>query len=161
MAEAEPRKASAARRRRIVAELIREGEAASQEALVEHLSRRGIAVTQATVSRDLEEIGAVKIKQGGRQIYALTGEFAQPELPEERLRELFSEWITAVEAAGNLVVIQTPPGSAHMIGSALDRVEWPDMVGTVAGDDTVVIIVRDGYRAADLLARVKNLSEIE
>ncbi|WP_022699128.1 arginine repressor [Euryhalocaulis caribicus] len=155
-------KIGAARRRRIVGDFIRNGDAVSQEAIVNHLADRGIAVTQATVSRDLDAIGAIKVRIGGRQGYALTEDVGgAPDLTEERLQELFSEWILAAESAGHLVVIRTPPGSAHMIGDALDRVSWDSVAGTVAGDDTIMVIARDGHPVKDLLARVKSLAALD
>lgn len=155
-------KIGAARRRKLIGDFIRNGDAVSQDSIVSHLGNRGIAVTQATVSRDLDAIGAIKVRIAGRQGYAMTEDVGgAPDLPEERLRELFSEWILSAESAGHLVVIRTPPGSAHMIADAFDRTAWDTVAGTVAGDDTIMVIARDGCPVKDLLARVKTLAALD
>ena len=90
--------------------------------------------------------------------YALPGDFDAPEIAESRLRRLLTEWVVSVEAAGNLVVVRTPPGSAHVIASALDHAGWPQVAGTISGDDTLMLIVRDGHTGAELASRVLALT---
>jgi transcriptional regulator of arginine metabolism len=112
---------------------------------VELLGHEGIAATQATVSRDLEDIGAVKVRVPGhdRLVYAV------PELPKDQiapldhLRHVLAEWVVEVAVSGNLVVLRTPPGAAHVVASALDRSGHEGVVGTVAGDDTVVVVAAE------------------
>ena len=129
-----------------IADLIRGSALASQEELAEMLSERGFAVTQATVSRDLVELGAVKVRRDGRVSYALpdqsNGARAGP-----RLATVVRDWVRSIAPAGNLVVIRTPPGSAHLVGVALDQAELPEVVGTICGDDTVFVAMSDDLNA--------------
>src|SRR5438270_2711561 len=134
------------RRQMAIADLIRGSALASQEELAEMLSERGFAVTQATVSRDLVELGAVKVRRDGRVSYALldqsNGARAGP-----RLATVVRDWVRSIAPAGNLVVIRTPPGSAHLVGVALDQAELPEVVGTICGDDTVFVATSDELNA--------------
>lgn len=132
-----------------VARLLETSTVTSQSQLVDLLEADGVRATQATVSRDLDELGAVKVRlPGGESVYAI------PELPHERvapgdhLRRMLSDWVADIGSSGNLVVIRTPPGSAHVVGSALDRSGLPEILGTVAGDDTVLVVVSDGTDGA-------------
>ena len=144
-------------RQRRVADLIRREPVLSQEDLVERLAAEGLRVTQATVSRDLAELGAVKVRRDGALCYALPGEGDPATLPEGRVRRLLSEWVERVEPAGPMVVLRTPPGSAHLVASALDHAGWAEIAGTVAGDDTILIVVRDGHTSAGLAAKLSGL----
>lgn len=144
------RLSKAARQHRISQILEREP-VGSQQQLVELLAEAGIEATQATVSRDLEELGALKVRAaGGEAVYAV------PELPHDRtvpsdhLRRVLGEWVVEVASSGNLVVVRTPPGSAHVVASALDRTPLPQILGTVAGDDTLVVIAAEGVSGADV-----------
>ena len=109
------------------------------------LAREGFGAAQATVSRDLEEIGAVKVRVPGleRLVYAV------PELPRDQiapvdhLRRVLGEWVVDIATSGNLVVLRTPPGSAHVVASALDRAGLEGAIGTVAGDDTVLVVAAE------------------
>ncbi len=150
----------AARQHRIG--LLLEAEAVtSQGQLVELLGVAGVEATQATVSRDLEELGAVKVRMaGGDLVYAI------PELPKDRvvpgdhLRRVLGDWVVDVAASSNLVVVRTPPGSAHVVASALDRASLPEILGTVAGDDTIVVIAAEdvgGERVRRQLAELAGL----
>lgn len=150
---------SKARRLRLVAQTIREGAVSNQDDLVGRLGQRGLAVTQATVSRDLQELGAFKIRRREGLCYALPGDGDEPEIRETRLRRVISDWVESVEVAGNTVVIKTPPGSAHVIGSALDHAGWPEIAGTVAGDDTLLVVIRDGHKAKKLASRISQPGE--
>jgi transcriptional regulator of arginine metabolism len=135
------------RHARIVA-LIRDHAVHSQTELAELLAAEGLAATQATLSRDLEELGAVKVRgtDGRPGAYVVpedgTGPLRLAEQASERLKRLLRELLTGVDASGNLVVLRTPPGAAQFLASALDRSGLPEVVGTIAGDDTVLIIVR-------------------
>src|SRR3954468_13344618 len=107
------------RRQRAIADLIRSNALASQDELADRLADLGFAVTQATISRDLEQIGAVKIRRSGQLSYALAD--TARSLATSQLTTVFRDWVRSVESAGNLVVIKTPPGSAHLVGVALDN----------------------------------------
>jgi transcriptional regulator of arginine metabolism len=141
----------AARHARIVA-LIREVPVRSQAELAELLAAEGFVTTQATLSRDLEELGAVKVRgtDGSAPVYVIPEEGAGPlraaEQPPERLRRLLRELLVSAEASGNLVVLRTPPGAAQFLASAFDRSGLPEVMGTIAGDDTIIIVVRDPAR---------------
>jgi transcriptional regulator of arginine metabolism len=100
------------------------------------------------VSRDLEDLGAVKVRlPGGETAYALPELPTQQIAPEDHLRRVLGEWVVEVAHSGNLVVLRTPPGSAHVVGSALDRSGLEEVIGTVAGDDTVLVIVEPSTSA--------------
>ncbi len=104
-----------------------------------------IVATQATVSRDLDEMGAVKVRvAGGHSIYAVPEHPADQFAPQDHLRRLMGEWVVEASRSGDLVVLRTPPGSAHVVASALDRSGLENVVGTVAGDDTLLIIAPQG-----------------
>ncbi len=138
------------RRQRAIADLIRNRALASQEELAERLTKRGFAVTQATISRDLEQIGAVKVRRDGQLCYALPDQVREADAP--RLFSVFRDWVRSVDAAGNLVVIKTPPGSAHLVGVALDGSDLPHIVGTICGDDTIFVAC-SSEKAGKKLAR--------
>jgi len=117
-------------------------------------------VTQATLSRDLDELGAVKAREpGGEPAYALPEDgmpSTRPEGGTERLTRLLDELLVRADASANLAVLRTPPGGAHLLASAFDRAGLPDVVGTVAGDDTVLVVCRDpvgGQSMAERLLR--------
>lgn len=159
MMDADPSTVSKPRRQRMLADLIRSRATASQEDLVERLAAGGLKVTQATVSRDLADLRAVKVRRGGAMTYALPGDVDTVEPPETRLRKVFADWVESLEAAGALIVIRTRPGSAHVVGAALDKAARPNIAGCIAGDDTVMVVVRDGFAAPGLLAWLEGLME--
>ena len=128
------------RRQRAITDLIRSNALSSQEELADRLGSLGYAVTQATISRDLEQIGAVKVRRDGQLSYALPDQVR--DAPSPRLVAVFRDWVRSVETAGNLVVIRTPPGSAHLVGVVLDQSELPEIVGTICGDDTIFVACR-------------------
>lgn len=133
-----------AQRQHRIAKLLTDHQVANQIALVELLADSGVDVNQATVSRDLEELGAIKVRvPGGETAYAIPEMPTQQFAPEDHLRRVFGDWVVELDRSGDLVVLRTPPGSAHVVGSALDRSGLPDVVGTVAGDDTVLVIATE------------------
>ncbi len=137
------------RRHRAIAELIRSAALSSQEELADRLGSMGFAVTQATISRDLEQMGAMKVRRDGQFSYSL------PDArPSSRIAAVFRDWVRSVEPAGTMVVIKTPPGSAHLIGVALDNSEFPEIAGTICGDDTVFVACRSDVEAAALSAKL-------
>ena len=115
------------KRLRTLAELIRTGAFVSQEGLTERLKELGFAVTQATVSRDLEQLGAVKLKRGGVLSYALPDQLGAADWSAGRLERILREFVVSVEAAGQLIVVKTPPGSAHLVASAIDHAALPEI----------------------------------
>ncbi|GIJ51532.1 arginine repressor [Virgisporangium aliadipatigenens] len=139
----------AARHARIT-ELIRERAVPSQTVLAELLAAEGIKVNQATLSRDLEELRALKLRDG----YLIPEDNSPPLRPAEdapsRLIRLLRELLTGADASGNLVVLRTPPGAAQFLASALDRSGLPDVLGTIAGDDTILVVAREGTTGAEL-----------
>lgn len=140
-------------RRDLIADLIRSGEIHSQSQLVSLLASRGVKVTQATASRDLEDIGAYRMKNdGGSLIYVL------PRSPMLGAAS-FGELIVKLESNGNLVVARTPPGGAQLLASVIDQAEsaglLPSVMGTIAGDDTVLIISRIINGGDEVCAQLK------
>ena len=125
------------------------------------LKDQGIEATQATISRDLEELGAVKIRvAGGDSIYAIA-EYAPARVaPSDQLRRVMAEWVAEVTSSGNLVVVRTPPGCAHVVASALDRSALSGLLGTVAGDDTIFCVAAEDIGGAGLAEELRSLSGV-
>ncbi|MQA25234.1 MAG: arginine repressor [Micromonosporaceae bacterium] len=143
-----------------ISELVRSQPVRSQTELADLLHAEGITVTQATLSRDLEEMGAVKVRggEGGPAVYMIP-EDGNPALrPAERaparLHRLLRELLTAADCSGNIVVLRTPPGAAQFLASTLDRSGLSDIVGTIAGDDTILVVSRDPAGGEALAARL-------
>ena len=142
-----------------IAKLLESQAVGSQGQLVELLSAEGVDATQTTVSRDLEELGALKIRvAGGQTAYALPELPSQQIAPADHLRRVLGEWVVEVASSGNLVVVRTPPGCAHVVGSALDRSGLDGIVGTVAGDDTVLVVAADGTDGRAVAETLENLA---
>lgn len=136
-----------------IGRLIEEQAVSSQVQLVELLAAEGVVATQATVSRDLEELGALKVRiPGGATAYAIPEHSKERPAPDDHLRRVMGEFVVEVTSSANLVVLRTPPGSAHVIGSALDRAGLPEVLGTVAGDDTVLIVCAEQAGGAGVAA---------
>jgi transcriptional regulator of arginine metabolism len=150
-----------ARQQRIV-DLLATSEVRSQTELAELLHASGVTVTQATLSRDLVELVAVKVRSpSGQLVYAVPGEGGdrRPVLAHEsaasetRLARLCAELLVSADASANLVVLRTPPGAAQFLASALDKAELASVLGTIAGDDTVLVISREADGGDDLVQR--------
>ncbi len=157
----------AARHQQIV-ELLSRDVVRSQVELGELLAADGIAVTQATLSRDLVELGAVKVREpGGGLVYAVPGEGGDRtprpgvgrEVLDARLGRLCEELLVTAEASGNLVVLRTPPGAAQFLASAIDHSVIPAILGCIAGDDTVLVVTRDVAGGAEVAARLLGLAD--
>ncbi len=150
----------------------------SQEELARLLAERGMPVTQATLSRDLEEIGAVRVRSAdGSLVYALpeepggpgsrpggvagggAGGGGEPAASRPQLSRTASELLISAEASANMVVLRTPAGAAQFLASVLDHAAWPSILGTVAGDDTVLVIARDPAGGDALAAQLLALAE--
>lgn len=143
------------RQRRIV-QLIREVPVTSQNQLVRLLRNAGCPATQATVSRDLDELGAVKVRRAGKVTYALPSQ--TPDVPSsDALIRMLSESVVGLEFSGNLLLIKTPPGHAGMVAGALDRGNVEGIAGTVAGDDTVLVVCKQGVLPRRVERRLRSL----
>jgi transcriptional regulator of arginine metabolism len=132
-----------ARRQRAIRDVIRGETLSSQEEVTARLRALGFEVTQATVSRDLDQMGAVKVKRGGAMGYTLPDQIGDSDWAGARLARLVGEWVLSVEAAGQMLVLKTPPGSAHLVGLALDQANLETVAGTICGDDTLFVALRD------------------
>ncbi len=140
-AEREPGRMAKPQRQHRIARILEQHAVSNQIQLVELLAADGVVATQATVSRDLEDMGAVKVRvPGGELVYAIPELPSNQLAPEDNLRRVFGDWVVDVAHSGNLVVLRTPPGSAHVVASALDRAGLDEIIGTVAGDDTILIV---------------------
>ncbi|MDN5346922.1 MAG: transcriptional regulator of arginine metabolism [Clostridia bacterium] len=146
-------------RRRAILDIIASRPVETQAALAQELRRLGFRVTQATVSRDIKEMGLVKIKFGENRY-----RYAQPEEqrlsdPLERLQRLFRDAVVKMDSSENLIVIHTLPGTAHAVAACLDKLNWPEIIGTVAGDDTILVVAKPREAVPSLLARFQDLVE--
>jgi transcriptional regulator of arginine metabolism len=135
----------------------------SQTELAVLLAKEGIEVTQATLSRDLDELGAVKLRgvDGGALVYVIPEDGSPVRAVASgtaRLARVLSELLVSAEASANLVVLRTPPGAAHFVASALDRAALVDVVGTIAGDDTIVVVAREPRTGEHLAQRIRALA---
>ncbi|MCF6513207.1 arginine repressor [Blastococcus sp. MG754427] len=146
-----------------IRELIEARPITSQTQLAVLLAESGIEVTQATLSRDLEELGAVKLRgsDGAPASYVLPPENA-PLRPAQaapaRLTRLLADLLTAAEGSANLAVLRTPPGAAQFLASALDKVGLPDVLGTIAGDDTLLVVSREPDGGPALAERLRGMA---
>lgn len=137
----------------------------SQAELARVLAEAGLTVTQATLSRDLEELGAVKLRppDGGLSVYVVPEDGsplalrANDDAPPLRLARLLGELMVSIESSANIVITRTPPGAAHFLAAAIDRAGLPQIIGCIAGDDTIMVVSRDrdgGEDLADYLVRL-------
>jgi transcriptional regulator of arginine metabolism len=153
-----------ARQARIV-ELITHRAIRSQSELATMLAAEGIEATQATLSRDLEELGAVKLRgvDGGAPSYVIPDDGSPVRAIEggtTRMRRLLAELLVSLDASGNIAVLRTPPGAAQFLASAIDRAALRDIVGTIAGDDTVFLLAREPLTGAELGERIRSLAGV-
>jgi transcriptional regulator of arginine metabolism len=139
-------------RRNQILELLHYQTVATQEDLRRKLGRRGIRVTQATVSRDIEELGLVKTREGYRLPDA-----PEPAPPQPTLSVVLKEFVREVGQAANLVIVKTHPGNAHTVGVVLDAERWPEVAGTVAGDDTIFVATARARDAARVRKKLLSL----
>jgi transcriptional regulator of arginine metabolism len=152
-------KLSKNQRQHRVAKLLETRTVTSQTQLVELLAADGVVATQATVSRDLEDLGAVKVRvAGGEVAYAIPELPTEQHAPEDHLRRVLGDWVVEVNQSHNLVVLRTPPGSAHVVGSALDRSNLDGLIGTVAGDDTLLCVAAEDLGGPRLAATMRELA---
>jgi len=155
----EPLRLAKNQRQHRVAKLLVIHDVSSQEQLVGLLGDDGVAATQATVSRDLEDLGAIKVRSStGEAVYAIPELPKDQRAPDDHLRRVLGDWVVEVTRSANIVVLRTPPGTANVVGSALDRSALPEVIGTVAGDDTLVVVVAEDHDGAAVAERFRDLA---
>jgi transcriptional regulator of arginine metabolism len=141
-----------ARQERIL-EIVRKQTVRNQEELAALLQQDGIEATQATLSRDIRELGLVK----GREGYQVSEDPA-PAPPEDLLWRTFKQYVVRTGVSGNILMIRTSPGNAHSIAVVLDAAQWPEILGTVAGDDTVFVLLRSARLGKKVLGKIREFS---
>lgn len=145
-----------ARRQAKILELIRHSVVETQEDLAEALGRQGIPVTQATISRDIKELHLNKVPTGdGRYRYAFPEE--SPSVSWDKRRRIFQESVLGVDLSGNIIVVKSLPGTAPGVASAIDHLGWTEMIGSVAGDDTVIVIIKPVEATPEVAERIRGL----
>ena len=143
-------------RHNLILEIIEAKDVETQEELAEELKLRGVKVTQATVSRDIKELRLLKVLSStGRYKYA-TVEYAERGMNERFIR-ILSESVLTIESANNIIVIKTLAASANAAGEAIDSMKWPEVLGTIAGDNTLMVIVRSNEAVETVLGRFSTL----
>jgi len=136
-----------------ILEVIRRCRVENQESLSTLLRDEGVEAVQATISRDIRELGLVKVR-GCYQAAALP----PPTSSSGALKSTFAQFVTGADSAGNIVVVHTSPGNAHSVCVALDAAGWPEAVGTIAGDDTIFVLARSADECGTLLKRIRELA---
>lgn len=137
-------------RQELIKKIVREKPIRTQSELVKELSRKGYRVTQATVSRDVNQLGLEKVaSESGKNVYIL------PE--DKRLRKLCEELVKSVEVSGNLIVVKTLPGGASSVGAAVDGASWDEIIGSVSGDDTLLVVARGEKEGQAVVERLKKM----
>ncbi|MCW4355643.1 arginine repressor [Hoyosella sp. YIM 151337] len=155
--------ASRAGRQARIVELLAQHQVRSQTELARLLAAEGIDVKQATLSRDLEELGAVKLRaaDGGTGVYVVP-EDGSPVRGitggTDRLSRVLGDLLVSAEPSGNLAVLRTPPGAAQFVASAIDKAALPEIAGTIAGDDTIVVIAREPHLGVEVAAMLEGLA---
>lgn len=152
---------SKAQRQQTIADLLQAEAVTSQEQIVDHLGEQGITATQATVSRDLEELSAIKVRiPGGASAYAIPDHPHEHVVPAGHLRRIFSEWVVGVDSSDNMVVLRTLVGSAHVVASAIDRSGLDEVLGTVAGDDTLFVVAAQGFSGESVAELFRSYADL-
>jgi transcriptional regulator of arginine metabolism len=147
-------------RQRQIRDIVAQRPVRTQQELAAALRERGFRATQATVSRDVAERGRIKVGREGTQAYALPPRLIEAETSgEDRLRKLLADLPIELHEAGLLLVVRTLPGSAHAIAAALDRARWPEVAGSIAGDDTLFVAFPDRGSLQRSKRRLLRLSE--
>jgi transcriptional regulator of arginine metabolism len=148
-------------RHRQIREIVERQPIRTQHELAAALRERGLRVTQATVSRDIGELGLIKASRDGGNAYELPNGIADGDTnPEQKLRDLIAGLPLDIREAGMLLVIRAVPGSAHAIAAALDRCQWPEVAGSLAGDDTLFVAFPDQPALRRILARLERLASV-
>ncbi|HKU66710.1 MAG TPA: arginine repressor [Candidatus Baltobacteraceae bacterium] len=148
------------RRQRAILTLVSTRPVRSQEELADLLEAQGFETTQATISRDIKELGLAKvpIKDGSAHQFKYVLPAAETAFTS-RLHRLVSELVGEIKSSVNMLVLRTPPGSAMMVAAAIDEAQWPEIIGTIGGDDTILVIVDDPKNAPIIVQRFTDLKE--
>ena len=149
-----------AQRQHLIRDLLASREISSQAQLVVLLEEHAVEVTQATVSRDLDDLGVAKMRTAGRTVYAAPEIDAPETLPTSTLRRVFGDWVLEVQSSQNIVVLRTPPGSAHVVAAAIDRSSLDGVIGTVAGDDTLLVVAAPEPGGAAVADHCRELADL-
>ena len=144
-------------RQRMIAELLDEHEVSTQQQLQHLLAGLGVDVTQATVSRDLDRLGVMRVRRHGRLVYALP----EDEAPTDPIAQVVIALglVRTMEASGNLAVLRTGPANAHPVAIAFDNASLPEIIGTIAGDDTIALVAREPSTGNDLIQLIERLKK--
>ncbi|MFX4260957.1 arginine repressor [Pelotomaculum propionicicum] len=140
-----------------ILEIIRRQHIGTQEELSSELRKSGIKVTQATVSRDIKELGLVKIPFANNEFYYASPGESRLHRSEERLKRLLLNSVVGLDASENLIIVKTNPGGAQVVASAIDTSGWDEIIGTVGGDDTILVVVKPKEAAGAVLKRFGDL----
>lgn len=153
---------SKAQRQQRISDLLEREVISTAAQLVSRLHNEGISATQATVTRDLQELGTVKVRDlhGSRRIVIATAPTVAA-APVDHLRRMMGEWVGSVDCSGNLVVVRTPPGCAHVVASALDRSALVGVLGSIAGDDTILVIADEKVGGSSLVKEFRQLAGLD
>jgi len=147
-------------RQRAIMTLVSTRPIRSQDELAELLEAQNFEITQATISRDIKELGLAKvpIKDGGSHQFKYVLPTAESAFTS-RLHRLVAELVISIKSSVNLIVLRLPPGSAMMVAAAIDEAQWPEIIGTIGGDDTILVIVDDPKNTPIVVARFNDLRE--
>jgi transcriptional regulator of arginine metabolism len=145
-------------RQHLITELLDENEVSTQLQLQRLLETRGVDVTQATISRDLDRLGVMRVRRHGRLVYALPEEADPPGDPLGQV-VLALGLVRTMEASGNLLVLRTGPANAHPVAIAFDNASLPEVIGTIAGDDTIALVAREPSTGHDLITLIERLKK--
>ena len=146
-----------ASRRRLIRKLIGESDVTSQAQLVEMLEAEGFRVTQATVSRDLDALGARKMSNSNGVVHYAIADMIELTVAEARLRRAVNDFVEEIGVSDNIVVLHTPPGGAHLVAGAIDASSLDGVLGTVAGDDTLMVVVAPDPGGAAIASKIEEI----
>lgn len=154
------------RRQSKIWEIVAEHNVETQEELMELLYARGFKVTQATISRDIKELRLAKVANGrGGYRYSLPATATKGDLMR-RAKRIFEDYVRGVDFSGTLIMVRTYPGGAHAVAAIIDELEWPGMLGSIAGDDSILIVTHDETKrtkptgsTGEIYSRIKELLE--
>jgi transcriptional regulator of arginine metabolism len=144
-------------RQRMISELLEEHEVSTQQQLQQLLAGLGVDVTQATVSRDLDRLGVMRVRRHGRLVYALP----EDDVPTDPIAQVVIALglVRTMEASGNLAVLRTGPANANPVAIAFDNASLPEIIGTIAGDDTLALVAREPNTGHDLIQLIERLKK--
>lgn len=148
-------------RQRAIRDLVEQRPIRTQQELAAALRERGFRTTQATISRDVAELGLIKATREGMHAYAIPPRLREADSSgEDRIRRLLHEMPVEIREAGTMLILKALPGAAHPLAAALDRARWPEVVGSIAGDDTVFVAFADRGSMGRVRRRLEQLAEL-